>query len=144
MSGPRALATIGSALCATSAQLDAWSRCFTLAALAALALPLSPPLFPLWPLLAAAGGLLQLGSALRLGFDRPVFTAWATDPQATTPERLAAFDNALQQAGLRDTLPERDLGQRLDGLRRHFRRQVAAFVFQLVAIAATAIALILR
>lgn len=134
------LALIAVAHCASSARLDAWSR--MLCALALMAVIPSP--HPAWPLLAVAAGLLQLFFALRLGFDRPVFENWAACPENASREALAAFDAALAQTGLRRQAGERDLAQRLGGLRSLFRRQLLAFAVQLAAMLGTVVTLILR
>lgn len=140
MSNPPPLAMIAVAHCASSARLDAWSR--MLCALALMALIPSP--HPAWPLFAVTAGLMQLFFALRLGFDRPIFENWAACPESPSREALAAFDAALAQTGLRQQTGERDLAQRLNGLKSLFRRQILAFAVQLAAMLGTVVTLILR
>jgi hypothetical protein len=129
------LAVVGVALCETSRTLDSWSRLLTgLAVLDFLLRQLLHgfvafsggfPAFGLTPLIAVSG-FIQVGYALRLAFDRPVFAAWAGHPENATVEKsLGAFDALLKQSGA-----TRPLSERVAGVRRLFRCQLACFAAQ--------------
>ncbi len=127
---------IGDAL-ALGRGLDLWSLALTIVALAILVWGDLPYLGRALCVLAVIAGAGQKVYAMRVAFDRQLFSAWARRWQGArcpAPDAdMARLDEALADWGLRacGTGPPRPLAARARGARRLLRRQAWLLALQL-------------
>lgn len=126
--------------------LDHFSLALTLLALAALLWSRPPPVAGAALLVAFAAGLAEKFYALRVAFDRRVIADWARrweKPDFPLPAaELAAFDEALEAAGLRraGNGGGHSLEGRLGGAMGLIKRQAVWVVLQAAALAGASLA----
>lgn len=122
--------------------IDAASLTFTLLAMAALLWLETSPAIHLALMIGVLAGLAEKFFALRVAFDRHVFSDWAQRWEAADPASpandLAAFDACLATAGLRSINREepRPLDDRIRGALSLLKRQAALFALQSAALVA--------
>jgi hypothetical protein len=139
------LAALTAAWLATGRTLDHCSLFLTLLALAAAFFSEPPMLSRLGLLLAVGLGIGEKFYAIRVAFDRRIFSRWANSWPATedfvADAALAEFDAQLVRLGLRSARPQtpRSLDQRIAGARTLLRRQAICLALQLLAVLGAAV-----